>query len=184
RSLAERAATMQQEDPSKHAAAIGTLLGYPRCCIDAFLSQADRSNNSFNRYATAQRTDAETWPWELADLRTKIYPFYPCRYDCPAALTYARQTLAQLDASDFEATRQRLARPVLYFDDEHQLVFEGSGTTREVRFRDVLGTSPLTCTLGGLLAEAKRLEWTFDHLRAGWSIRRIDPALGFVAPFG
>ncbi|MEM9073849.1 MAG: hypothetical protein AAGE52_35485, partial [Myxococcota bacterium] len=123
RSLAERAATMQQEDPSKHAAAIGTLLGYPRCCIDAFLSQTDRSNNSFNRYATAQRTDAEMWPWELADLRTKIYPFYPCRYDCPTALTFARQTLAQLDASDFEATRRRLARPVLYFDDQHQLVF-------------------------------------------------------------
>ncbi len=197
--LARRAARLQAEgDPSAQLRQMGALMGYPPCCVEAFAAQDDRANNTRNRYATAGRTRAPgPWPWELANLSVMLLPFYPCRYDCPAALAQARAALGELErAHPGAAARLRagLGRPVLYFDHDHQLVFDGAvEADGAVRHRGVAVPGPASRALarfGGALALGDRLRldearlsvWRGDALV--FELSRTDPGLGFVAPFG
>jgi hypothetical protein len=133
--LARRMAHLQAEaDPSAAIRELGALSGYPSCCVDAFARQDDRANNSRNRYHSQARTlapDGTTpvpWPWELNNLYTMTVPFYPCTYRCDRALAWARTAFAEMaraHPASVEELRVALARPVLYFDHEHQLVLDG-----------------------------------------------------------
>jgi hypothetical protein len=99
--LAERALSLQAGDPTRNAPAIGALLGYPECCIEAFAAQPDRSSDPANRFATAARTSApQPWPWETANFDRMIAAFFPCRYDCAAARAHARAILAEADREE------------------------------------------------------------------------------------
>ena len=141
RSLAERARQLQAEgDPSRAVVELGALLGYPRCCVEAFAAQDDRSNNSLDRHLSAARTEASVWPWELANTHVTVVPFFPCAYTCAAALRFARATLGAMEAARPGWTarlRAWLARPVLYVSQEVQLVLEGTAEGAAVRYDTV-----------------------------------------------
>jgi hypothetical protein len=211
--LAREAARLQTEgDPSASLAALGALMGYPACCVAAFAAQADRSNNTRNRYESAARTAAGApWPWELANLHTMLIPCYPCSYACPAALDLARASLAEMErahAGTVAALRTMLARPVLYFDHEHQIVLDGrtahapgatgaTGAMHEatvlVRYDGVSVThdaSPDFAAFAGAVGDGDELQLLDDALivrargRELFRLARTDPALGMIAPFG
>lgn len=196
--LAALAARLQSEgDPSASLRALGGLMGYPSCCVEAFAAQSDRSNNTRNRYATAARTAAAgPWPWELANLHTMLLPCYPCSYACGAALDLARAALAALDAAHpgaRAALHALLARPALYFDHERQIVLHGEAAGDTARFSGASvpeGSPPALASLAGVIALGDELTLTDEALvvrAAGREIvrlRRTDPGLGFLAPFG
>ena len=199
RALARRMAYLQAEvDPTQALRELGALAGYPACCVDAFARQDDRANNSRNRYCTQARTplDEAPWPWELNNLHTMTVAFFPCSYRCAAALTWARAALAEMARVHPEAVRalrDSLARPVLYFDHEHQVVFAGTATAGVVVYRSVALPRPAAPAMAGLaaaLACGNRLRFDDDALRVGRGdedvlvLERTDPGLGFIAPFG
>jgi hypothetical protein len=200
---AQRMAELQAEaDPSAALRELGALAGYPACCIDAFARQDDRANNSRNRYCSQARTlrsDRTTplpWPWELNNLHTMTVPFYPCSYRCAAALEWARSALAELarqHPATAAALRAFLARPVLYFDHDHQLVLDGKASDGEITYRSVtlpLPASPPFAALAGAIGQGDRLSLDDRQLlvrgtgRVLLRLDRTDPGLGFVAPFG
>ena len=197
--LAERAAYLQAEvDPSRALDELGALLGYPACCVQAFAQQDDRANNSRNRYCSQARTPAAPtpWPWELNNLHTLIAPFYPCSYRCEHARTWARATLEALARHHpqlVDTLRARLFRPVLYFDHDHQLVFDGEGTEDRISYRAVAlppCASPQLGALATAIAHGDRLAFDDRQLlvehrgQVVLRLERTDPALGFIAPFG
>jgi hypothetical protein len=195
--MAEEAARLQSEgDPSENLEELGRLLGYPPCCIRAFRGQADRSNNTRNRYATAGRTaSAGPWPWELNNLHTMLIPCYPCRHDCPEALSLARAALAAMDEAypgTSAALRALLARPALYFDDARQLTLDGEMSGEQARYRGVSvptrAPEPFR-RFAGAVALGDALALTDSVLRVTrggdevLSLRRTDPGLGLLVSF-
>jgi hypothetical protein len=202
--LARRAAAYQADaDPTRAVRELGALLGYPHCCVDAFAAQDDRANNSRNRYWTHARSTAPDgstslpWPWQLNNLFAVIAPFYPCSYRCAHALAWVCATLGELERVEpaiVAALRAVLARPVLYFDHEHQLVFDGecpSPTT--ITYRSVAVPPFADRGLHALVtavARGNRLTFTDEALEVTGSrgpvlqLGRTDPALGVIAPFG
>ncbi len=202
-SLARRMASLQADaDPGAALVALGELAGYPPCCVAAFARQDDRANNSRNRYQSHARTPAPeegspaAWPWELNNLFTMIVPFYPCSYRCAAALAWARAVLAEMGRVHPAATaalRAALARPVLYFDHDHQLALDGELVDGSVRYRAAAvppSVSPQLAPLASAIGAGDCL--TFDDRqllveRGGHTqlrLGRTDPALGLIAPFG
>jgi len=192
------AARLQTEgDPSASLRAIGELMGYPRCCVEAFAAQTDRSNNTRNRYATAARTpDGGAWPWELNNLHTLLIPCYPCSYACGAAHALAASALAAMDAAHPGARRaigERLARPALYFDHERQIVLHGEASGDTARFTGTSvpeGSPHDFAAFAGAVGAGDDLTLTDEALvvraagRVILQLRRTDPGLGFLARFG
>lgn len=196
--LARRAVQLQAEaDPTASLEQMGELMGYPPCCVKAFAGQSDRSNNTANRYATWARTPpGGRWPWELNNLFWMPIAFYPCSYRCERALTYARGALSEMDRAH-PGTRDRLraalARPVLYFDHDCQVLFDGEVSSDGVTFRDVNvtpGAPTHFSRFAGALRDIGRVEFAdaalrvFLRDRSSSTIARTDPGLGFLAPFG
>ena len=201
--LAQRAAHFQAEvDPTRALVELGTLVGYPPCCVEAFARQDDRANNSRNRYCSHARTlasDGSTrapWPWELNNLHSVIVPFYPCSYRCDRALAWARTALAEsarVHPTYAGELRAVLARPVLYFDHEHQVVFDGEVVDGTVTYRAVaLAPSPSSqlAVLAAAFGRGERLSLDDRYLlvergtQMVLRLERTDPGLGFIAPFG
>jgi hypothetical protein len=193
--LAQEAAQVQAEtDPSKSLRRMGQLMGYPACCVEAFARQDDRANNSRNRYASFARTSLDAkLPWELNNLFGMIVPFYPCRYDCPAALEWARRVLREMEKAypgTTERVQRQLARPVLYFDHEHQISLDAKPTDDGwdvARAFVPPGTEASFAAFAGALAGA-RVRWLDDRMEIERAsdvkvLRRTDPPLGFLAPF-
>lgn len=203
-SLAKEMARLQaDDDPTAALRQLGALAGYPPCCVDAFARQDDRANNSRNRYHTHVRTlrtagaAASPWPWQLNNLHTMIVPFYPCSYRCTQALAWARAAqveLARAHPTVVAALQASLARPVLYFDHEHQLCFDGMcQDAQTLAYRAVELPQPASAAftrLASAIGRGDRLELDDRHLvvwRRGSALLhldRTDPALGFIAPFG
>ncbi|MFT3769692.1 MAG: hypothetical protein QM820_30005 [Minicystis sp.] len=196
--LVARAVRLQTEgDPSASLRELGSLMGYPPCCVEAFAAQVDRNNNTRNRYATAARTvTAGAWPWEINNLHTMLIPCYPCSYACAAARDLASSALDAMDAAHPGARRaigELLARPALYFDHERQMQLHGEADGDTVRYRGVSvprGTSRDFASFAGAIGLGDELVLTDESLvvrAAGktlFTLRRTDPGLGFVAPFG
>ncbi len=183
-------------DPSAGLRDMGRLMGYPPCCVEAFATQEDRANNTWNRYGTFARTrSGGPWAWELANLFCMLVPFYPCRYDCPAALHWARRVVAEMDRAHpgvAQGLQRSLARPVLYFDHDRQCSLDavpaGEGRWDVSSVFVPPGTSSDFALFAGQFAHA-RLGIDDDALtleRDGQLTRlaRTEPGLGFIAPFG
>ena len=122
---AEKAARLWDEGSSRHAQAMGELLGYPRCCAAAFAALAERGNNAALVYATAARTRAlgAHFHGVLNSAVRHVVPYTPCSFGCPRAIGLAERVIAALPADVADALRRALSRPVFYLDESRAVVF-------------------------------------------------------------
>jgi hypothetical protein len=190
---ARRAARLQADgDPTAALAELGALMGYPPCCVAAFAAQPDRSNNTWNRYATVARTPPGPWYGELNNLSVMLVPFFPCAYRCDAARAFARGVLEAMATTHPETTKRlcaHLSRPVLYFDHAHHVILDGGFEGGRLHHAGAFtgpDAPPAFRRLAGLLAEGDGLELDDARLvvcdggRARHTWTRIDPGLGLL----
>ncbi len=126
---------------------LGSLLGYPDCCVDHFVGLDPWSDNRDVVRTVAQNT--KRFDPLLNNLSLSLYhtvSWYPCRYDCEASLRIAREVdrHVRLHRPAARAKLDRiLAMPRLYLDDRRQLIFDGTlGEDGRFRFQSV--HSPFT----------------------------------------
>lgn len=201
---AKRAAKLQAEgDPTADMVELGELLGYPICCIRAFASQRDRSNNTLNRYASFAKTKSEgPWPFQLSNFWDTLTPFFPCRYDCAAGLSYSKRSLEAVEShhpGTLARVEDALSHPTLYFTHGVSLILRHGSSSREGQATRVRGYSAVGVRRGGsvfehdfasLLATGDEIELAptsltlFRSGRPVASLDRVGPRLGFIAPFG
>ncbi len=100
----ERAFVRAERGPDPMGAAVfaremGRALGYPRCCIEAFVAAGpDATLDDLHRQAHA-RSRAFWWPLNCLDPASpfRLIPHVPCRFDCEASLAMAQAVAARLD---------------------------------------------------------------------------------------
>ncbi|AKF03233.1 radical SAM protein [Sandaracinus amylolyticus] len=122
--------------------AMGARMGYPTCCVEAFLAQPDRRDNVENERATLRRTGARAIDARV--VRTgpvRLLSHHPCSGDCAASIAIAEQALQHLAAIDPRGARwarETLARPSLFLDHARSALLEGAwrGDRFEVRAID------------------------------------------------
>lgn len=120
-------------DPRSSHREVGRLLGFPACCVEAFLARLDRGVDRLPgggptglaedyvaaRGAWVPAADARVNPLLMA-ARAQLVSFYPCRYDCPAAVGVAEAVRAALAARQPKTAASLLAllsRPVAIAPD-------------------------------------------------------------------
>jgi len=120
-----------QED----AVAMGRLLGYPRCCVEAFTALPVRYPNRVPISAAAGRTRRfEPLLNNLSLRRFTFIAHFPCRFDCAESLAQAERVRAAMSAANSEVTREvvrLLGMPRVYASDEAQAVLEGASRKRD-----------------------------------------------------
>jgi hypothetical protein len=85
---------------------MGRRLGFPRCCVESFCGRIEQGiersdGGGEGCLAEDYRVAQQAWvPWPdgllnhfLLAARIRLITFYPCRYDCPIAVRYARAVL-------------------------------------------------------------------------------------------
>ena len=107
----------EREQSIRCARRTGELLGYPRCCVEAFCARMQRGIGRLGDGGQAAElyvAAAEAWrdrpqPW-LNNLRRpercQLVSFEPCGYDCAAALAQAGRCRLAAQAIDAEGTRE------------------------------------------------------------------------------
>ncbi len=117
-------------DPAAFGRDLGRLLGYPECCIEAFVTAGpDASTSSLLRQAH-HRTRVFHWPLNVLDPVSPftLIPHLPCRFDCPASLELAARVLDVLDGV-FPflpgAARRALSRTWLWWDATRGAILQG-----------------------------------------------------------
>ncbi len=106
---------------------LGRRLGYPACCVDAFLARVARGvttraggGEASERYVMVEDAlgrSARTLGRlnVLLPRREALVPFDPCRFDCALAARYAEALFEALRSRDLpraDELRARLLRPV------------------------------------------------------------------------
>ena len=196
--VAKQLAELQEGDPTESLSQIGALLGYPACCVQAFAAMGDRSDNSHTRVAIAARTSIGPGPWPalLDDTSLKLLPHFPCTYRCERSLEQARALCAALADEDKPLCAEivrHLGGPVLYFDHDHQLRFDGEVSDgMAVRYHAVsMPWSPSEpfARFAGAVALGDRLVLADTALNVYrgdeklFTLVRTDPGLGVLMPF-
>ena len=103
----------------------GGLLGFPTCCIDAFVADFERSradqdtlNDDACRRILASAPPGADHPGLDPFADRELLGFYPCSLNCAAAIDFARRNAAALAASSPDAigpARTTLGRPILFW---------------------------------------------------------------------
>ena len=190
--LRQLVARRSAPDPDEHLPALGSLLGYPSCCVEAFSRQHDRGDDARSRYIAALRTSPESpWPWELNNCGVRVVPFFPCSYACAHAEREAKRVLTLLEAAEptnYQNLRKRLAAPVFFFDEGAFIRVERlSDTERKVGIPKgapawlVELARVLACT-GQLRVRPNALQILRDGSIVAEAQRNLP--LGFWMPFG
>jgi hypothetical protein len=104
---------------------LGRLLGYPRCCVEAFVARVARGvtvrhdgSHAAERFVAAEdalRASDASWARLNPLVARPLVPFAPCRFDCALAARYADalyDALALRRPRDAEALRALLVEPV------------------------------------------------------------------------
>jgi hypothetical protein len=163
-------------DARERHATIGRLLGFPACCVEAFLGRLDRGVDRLEasgpgglaedyvavRSAWVSTADARINPL-LMSMRAQLVSFYPCRYDCPVAVGLAegvRAALAAQQPNTAASLMGLLSRPVAVAPDGGRALLEldaaRTGIARAATPRRSNGTSdPRDVALAGRLAGAR-----------------------------
>lgn len=202
-SLAQRAAALWDEGSSRNAVAMGELLGYPPCCVAAFVALEERGNNAALTYVTATRSRAlgADFCYALNSAVRHVIPCTPCSFGCSRAMTLAERTIAALPEPTALALKKALGRPVLYFDEARAIVFENAQvdgqtiTYERARFLPAaapLGPEEELATrrlFGALFADPGKLFVRDDvfEVHTNSDVRRLartPSRLGILLPFG
>ncbi len=164
---------------------LGIALGYPACCIEAFLPIRDRSTADI-RFDALARTPAGQVPALLnnVDEGRALVSHMPCRYDCSASLRYARALLTELARIEVEAAEsleRELAGLVIMFRREGALRLAPSGALVASTFRydriAVAGTGSRSREWRDVLSRGDALEIHPTHarvLRNGLEMHRLE----------
>lgn len=141
--------------PAAFAREMGRALGYPECCIEAFVAAGpNATTDDLHRQAHA-RSRAFWWPLNCLDPASPfpLIPHVPCRFDCGPSLALAR------------AVHERLDR-----------LFPGLSGTAEVLLRRpvlVLGPGRAFALTGEVTADGTGLGYDVaDRLGPPWPGRR------------
>jgi hypothetical protein len=167
--------------------AVGVALGYPACCIDAFLGQHQRTNAEM-RFAALRRT---TGPASLLlnDLldRGALVSHMVCRYDCPPSLLYARALAEALGPPARRDLESRLGGLMVVFGRGGVLRLVPAAPSEAGRYRfaavEASGEGPEAQQWRAALQDADAVEVTGERvrvLRAGAEIGRLDAPPGAV----
>jgi hypothetical protein len=118
---------------------LGALLGYPACCVDAFVDDlAARSDERQSQpdhlgllRAAAGRSARLDWRLNpgLVDRDASLVSHVPCRFDCPASLALAERVLTELRSRAPERAARmeaRLRSVVVLAEDGSALVTRGA----------------------------------------------------------
>lgn len=171
---------------------MGALLGYPECCTAAYVG-AGKKVFSNHRLVSASLARTATPHPLLNNLSLSIFHtigWFPCRYDCPASLTWARRIdahFASKSPADRAAALRVLSMPRIYIDDRRQILLDGKASGSSAQF--TTAWVPFTFDRS---AETAAFDWIFfadvvapvleaDGLRVEggkWTLTRGGRAVG------
>jgi hypothetical protein len=125
---------------------LGRLLGYPRCCVEAFVSAPQPRRNMDLLAATAGRTDGLLLArLNVADLHVFHYVSWtPCSFACSWSARYADRIAALLDKRHADFRRRiddALGAHRLVLHDDVQISMRGEHDGTEVRVADAWPTA-------------------------------------------
>lgn len=175
--------------------ALGSALGYPPCCIEAFLIVRESSPAAI-RFAALQRTPGGA-SWLLNDFfdERAIVSHAACRYDCAPSIAYARALIAVLAADDPHAAavrRETLSGLVAAFRQGGalRLVLRGdaAGGPRAIEHLEAAGSGSVCDRWSAALhdTEAVAIEPDAIHLLRGgaeWTSLAADPGEVLIRAF-
>lgn len=146
RELDRMAADAGKQRAADHAG-LGRLLGYPSCCVEAFVGMERRWPNALPIEAAARRTgrfDPRLNNLELSHFAWIAH--FPCRYDCPQSIAMVDviiDVLRPINPTLTARVERALARPRLYREDGHQAVVIGARAAgrERVAFRALAAAS-------------------------------------------
>lgn len=133
RTLAEQARALDRmaaDTQGDHTSELGAALGYPPCCVEAYVALERRWPNRLPIAAAAGRS--RSFHPRLNNVCLKRFrwiEFFPCRYDCPQALSLAdaaAELLAQFNPALVHAIDATLSCPRIYWHDDQQALLRGS----------------------------------------------------------
>lgn len=108
---------------------LGRLLGYPRCCVDAFVSTPVPRKNGALHQAAARASSAFQPRLNVLDLGIfHFVSWIPCAFDCALSLAYAdrvAERVARVDAAFAKAIDAALGAHRWVLSDEVQLSMTG-----------------------------------------------------------
>jgi hypothetical protein len=110
--------------------AMGALMGYPPCCVQAFVGQRTRGDNLDNERLTFRRAPGEPLHPLLHRVGgVRLLSHHPCTPSCAGSARIGEQILEALAAIDAPAAahaRARMERPVLFLDYQRRLELQGA----------------------------------------------------------
>ena len=119
------------------ARTLGLLLGYPACCVEAFVS-AGRDRRAQRLWAAAAGRTEGPFAARLNALDHAVFSYvswFPCRFDCAPSLALADALATEIERRHPELVRaidRALGAPRLVLAPEVQLVIEGSARGRSL----------------------------------------------------
>ncbi len=133
--LEERRAFTEGKPDPEHTRRMGRLLGYPDCCVEAFLELENRDDGVLARrlfYDSASVPDPRLFRLPRGSASLLLHT--PCRLDCEASNRIARAVMdaARNIAPEYARLVDDLARlPVLFFSENRYLRLSGAERTPE-----------------------------------------------------
>lgn len=126
---------LEQRDPA-NVYDTGTLLGFPRCCIEAFAADHVRSRSdqdtlndeACRRLAATATSDHPGHPALNPLSNHELLGFYACHMQCEAAIAYAHRNiraLARVRPQELAEVRRQLQRPCLFWRLPFFINFDG-----------------------------------------------------------
>jgi hypothetical protein len=130
---------------------IGELLGYPPCCVDSFrannnskLSIRSRSGLHLDPYyATVGPFDSRINRFNTS---LRLYSHRPCTQRCLATTRIVERVYDYLEAhvpTLVQTCKEEQRRPVLYWDSDHFVSFDGHIERNRLVYRNVIPSRPL-----------------------------------------
>jgi pyruvate-formate lyase-activating enzyme len=172
----------QASSADKHAAIrrIGSALGYPDCCVEAYVAGREFPDQSLVCLRPAFGTEGVADP--LLDLagNDELVSHVPCSYACQPSIALARETGAALEARDpaaWLARRARMGLPLLLFGNRGMLRLtpqDGSSTEQSrVRFSSADVSTLLDPALVEAFSRADSVELGDGRLTISSGPRRL-----------
>jgi hypothetical protein len=107
---------------------LGSLLGYPPCCVSAFCEHPDDDRARMEQAASRTRPPGNPWLNVLDPWGFRLISWDPCTFQCALSSTYADrlESLLRPHFRPFlQRTREALAAARLYLHRDVQLTLEG-----------------------------------------------------------